>query len=129
MAFLGTIVDLFAPVFLMASPITSYADQIYSIHKNKSSAGFSLDIPLIMLVASILKLFYWFGAYYSTTLLFQAILMICVQLVLLKVALEHRPVLGGKNGLGHNPFTHVTPEGTLLDSRPYNFWQWRSTRP
>lgn len=40
---------------LITSPFTSYADQIYSIHKNKSSAGFSLDIPLIMLVASIFK--------------------------------------------------------------------------
>jgi len=40
---------------LITSPLTSYSDQIYSIHKNKSSAGFSLDIPLIMLVASILK--------------------------------------------------------------------------
>lgn len=40
---------------LITSPITSYADQIYSIHRTRSSAGFSLDIPLIMLVASILK--------------------------------------------------------------------------
>lgn len=44
-----------APLFLMSSPITSYADQIYSIHRTRSSAGFSLDIPLIMLLASILK--------------------------------------------------------------------------
>lgn len=44
-----------APVFIIISPITSYADQTLSIHKNKSSAGFSLDIPLIMLVASILR--------------------------------------------------------------------------
>lgn len=40
---------------LVASPVTSYADQILSIHRNKTSAGFSLDIPLIMLLASILK--------------------------------------------------------------------------
>ena len=40
---------------LVLSPITSYADQIASIHRNKNSDGFSLDIPLIMLVASILK--------------------------------------------------------------------------
>lgn len=40
---------------LISSPVTSYADQILSIHRNRSSAGFSLDIPLIMLVASILK--------------------------------------------------------------------------
>ena len=43
------------PVFIMTSPVTSYADQIWSISKKRSSAGFSLDIPLIMLVASILK--------------------------------------------------------------------------
>lgn len=44
-----------APIFMVTSPVTSYADQIWSIHKNRSSAGFSLDIPLIMLVSSILK--------------------------------------------------------------------------
>ena len=44
-----------APVFIVTSPVTSYADQIWSIKKSRSSAGFSLDIPLIMLVSSILK--------------------------------------------------------------------------
>lgn len=44
-----------APIFIVTSPVTSYADQIWSIHKTRSSAGFSLDIPLIMLVSSILK--------------------------------------------------------------------------
>lgn len=39
----------------MTSPVTSYADQILSIHRSRSSAGFSMDIPLIMLIASILK--------------------------------------------------------------------------
>ena len=44
-----------APVFIVTSPVTSYGDQIWSMNRNRSSAGFSLDIPLIMLVASILK--------------------------------------------------------------------------
>ena len=44
-----------APLFIITSPVTSYADQIWSMSKKRSSAGFSLDIPLIMLVASILK--------------------------------------------------------------------------
>lgn len=44
-----------APLFLIVAPITSYADQIWSMHTAKSSAGFSLDIPLIMLVASLLR--------------------------------------------------------------------------
>ena len=44
-----------APFFIVMSPILSYSDQAISMHRNKSSAGFSLDIPLIMLVASFLR--------------------------------------------------------------------------
>jgi hypothetical protein len=44
-----------APIFIILSPILSYSDQAFSMHRNKSSAGFSLDIPLIMLVASLLR--------------------------------------------------------------------------
>ncbi|OJJ48505.1 hypothetical protein ASPZODRAFT_1608769 [Penicilliopsis zonata CBS 506.65] len=116
-----------APIFLVSSPVTSYADQIYSIHRTRSSAGFSLDIPLIMLVASILKVFYWFGAYYSMSLLLQAAIMVVVQVILLKVALDNRPMPGGKNGIEHAPFSSVEADGAF--SRPYNFWQWRSAKP
>lgn len=122
-------VDYGAPVFLTLSPITSYSDQIYSIHRAGSSAGFSLDIPLIMLVASILKVFYWFGAYYSYPLLLQAVLTIGVQLVLLKVALENRPPPGVKDGIEHMPFAGHNPGSSSWFVRPYSFWQWRSTKP
>ncbi|KAJ5723665.1 hypothetical protein N7488_001700 [Penicillium malachiteum] len=115
-----------APVFLVSSPLTSYLDQILSIHRNRSSAGFSLDIPLIMLVASILKVFYWFGEYYSKALLAQAVVMIVVQLALLKVALDNRPAVGAKHGIEHAPFSNTNNGGF---SRPYDFWQWRSTKP
>jgi hypothetical protein len=102
---------------IATSPITSYADQIYSIHRTRSSAGFSLDIPLIMLTASILKVYYWFGAHFSTSLLIQALLTIAVQILLLHVALTNRPAPS------HLPFQHTA------SSRPYAFWQWRNTRP
>lgn len=89
------------------------------MHRARSSAGFSLDIPLIMLVASILKVFYWFGAHYSTSLLVQALLMILVHVLLLHVALTHRP-----QPPSHLPFQHGAPS-----SRPFAFWQWRAARP
>lgn len=119
MGFINSIVTSIAPVFIATSPITSYADQIYSIHKTRSSAGFSMDIPLIMLVASILKVFYWFGAHFSFSLLVQALLMITVHLLLLHVALHNRPPSTTQ------PFAHASTPSP----RPYNFWQWRSTRP
>lgn len=55
MRWLTTLTGYAAPAFLVMSPILSYSDQVYSMHKKKSSAGFSLDIPLIMLVASLFR--------------------------------------------------------------------------
>lgn len=46
---------ILAPIFIILSPIISYSDQAISMYRKKTSAGFSLDIPLIMLVASLLK--------------------------------------------------------------------------
>ena len=134
-----------APLFIVTSPVTSYADQIWSMSKKRSSAGFSLDIPLIMLVASILKyvfsrhvydmstmltrarLFYWFGARYDTPLLIQSGIMVFVQLLLLHVALLYRPPVGAQHSLS-KPFAGSS-ESEAASTRPYSFWQWRSRRP
>lgn len=74
-----------------------------------------------MLLASILKVFYWFGAHYSTALLIQALLMILVHILCLHVALTHRAPAAT-----HMPFAHV---GAGPRKRPYDFWQWRAPRP
>ncbi|KAI4286315.1 MAG: hypothetical protein L6R35_004431 [Caloplaca aegaea] len=118
MAIISTLISYFAPVFLILSPFTSYTDQILSIHRTRTSAGFSLDIPLIMLTASILKIFYWPGARYDFSLLIQAFLMVGVQMTLLKVALDNRPAWRGER-----PFVE-TEEG-----RPLDFWRWKAQRP
>lgn len=86
-----------------------------------------------MLVASILKVFYWFGAYYDKALLIQACLMIIVQIVLLKVVLDNRAPAGTREGLEHKPFSAFSAEGLLDDitngRRPYNFWRWNNAKP
>ncbi|KIW07192.1 uncharacterized protein PV09_02058 [Verruconis gallopava] len=119
------LVDHIAPIFLITSPITSYADQIYSIHNTRTSSGFSLDIPLIMLLASILKVYYWLGARYDIALLVQAVVMILMQILLLHVALTHRPPLQ----IHHTPFMDTAARiGTIFENRPYQFWQWRNAK-
>jgi hypothetical protein len=56
MGWLTTLSGFLTPAFLILSPVLSYSDQAYSMYRTRSSAGFSLDIPLIMLVASLLRL-------------------------------------------------------------------------
>ncbi|CCC13293.1 hypothetical protein SMACR_06584 [Sordaria macrospora] len=114
------------PLFIILSPILSYGDQAHSMHKAKSSAGFSLDIPLIMLVASLLRIFYYPGAKYDTALLIQSLIMVGVQIVLLKVALDHRPAPSSRGGDSAVPFAKAQDEEY---QRPYNFWQWKSPKP
>lgn len=55
MRWLTSLAGYVAPIFLILSPVLSYSDQAMSMHRNKSSAGFSLDIPLIMLIASMFR--------------------------------------------------------------------------
>lgn len=119
---LSSSVNLIAPIFIITSPITSYADQIYQIHRTRSSAGLSLDIPLIMLVSSILKLFYWVTVHYSLTLLAQAILTVIVQVILLHVSLENRSFVST-----NVPFEGEISSSSSIVKRPYNFWRWRSS--
>ncbi|KAJ9148355.1 PQ-loop repeat-containing protein 1 [Pleurostoma richardsiae] len=128
MRWLKAIAGYAAPMFLIASPILSYSDQAYSMHRKKSSAGFSLDIPLIMLVASMLRVFYYPGARFDTALLIQSFVMIAMQIVLLKVALDHRPPPTSKGGDAAAPFAGAQ-DGKWEVQRPYNFWQWRSPKP
>lgn len=86
-----------------------------------------------MLVASILKLFYWFGAYYDTSLFIQACLMLVVQTVLLKVALDNRAPTGSRGGVEHRPFSGYSADSVLEDilagKRPFNFWRWNNAKP
>ena len=87
------------------------------MHKARSSAGLSLDIPLIMLAASLLKIFYWPGARFDASLLVQALTMVAVQLVLLKVALDNRAGWRGDMGLRED-----------RTRRLGGFWRWRAQK-
>ncbi|GAP84135.1 putative pq loop repeat protein [Rosellinia necatrix] len=128
MGFFTSLAGIAAPLFLIASPILSYADQAISMHRAKSSAGFSLDIPLIMLVASMFRIFYYLGARYDTALLIQSFCNIFMQVILLKIALDHRPAPSSRGGEAAVPFVG-SQEGISGMQRPYNFWKWRSPKP
>ena len=74
------------------------------------------------------RIFYYPGARFDTALLVQAFLMVAIQLLLLKIALDHRPPPPSKGGEAGIPFAGVR-DGAWEFPRPYNFWQWRSPKP
>jgi hypothetical protein len=61
------------------------------------------------------------------SLLIQATIMIIVQVILLHVALENRPSPSSKGGEASQPFAGIKDGDG--NARPYNFWQWRSSKP
>jgi hypothetical protein len=67
------------------------------------------------------RIFYYPGAKYDAALLVQSIIMVAMQVVLLKVALDHRPSKGVDAA---TPFARVHET-----QRPFDFWQWRSPKP
>ena len=93
----------------MVSPLTSYLDTIISIHRSKSSGGFSIDVCGIMLVASFLRINFWLGDRFDNALLIQSLVMIVTQVFLLHECLEHRP---------------LSTKNQQVSNRPLQLWQW-----
>ncbi|RUP48826.1 PQ loop repeat-domain-containing protein [Jimgerdemannia flammicorona] len=90
---LVTIATLVLQVLMVIGPITGYVDQYRVVNKFKSSQGFSIETCGVLLVANIVRIFFWLGKRFDTTLLFQSILMIAVQLVLLEIVVRYRPAI------------------------------------
>lgn len=72
------------------APLFSYGSTVYLIHKKQSSTGFSIDICCTMMVSSILRINFYFIRPFEYTLLKQAIIMIFIHIILLKVALSYK---------------------------------------
>lgn len=53
-----------------------YIDQFRNILKRKDSTGFSHDACGVILVANILRIFFWFGKRFEIALLAQSIMFV-----------------------------------------------------
>lgn len=72
------------------APLFSYGSAVYSIYKAKSSYGFSIDICCTMMLASILRINYYIIQPFEYTLLKQAIIMIGIHTLLLRISLSYK---------------------------------------
>ncbi|SGY16920.1 BQ5605_C012g07028 [Microbotryum silenes-dioicae] len=122
-----------AAVAMAVGPPLAYSDQFVSIIRKRSSAGFSTDVPGVLLFANITRCFYWLGARFQLALLVQSLLMIAAQLALLYVCLlfrEKRDVIDPRSlqeteGL-HQPVSEEPISTSRVHHRPFKLWQWVS---
>ncbi|RHZ64201.1 hypothetical protein Glove_326g192 [Diversispora epigaea] len=98
-------------ISMVIGPVLGYFDQIIKFQKTKSSAGFSLDTSGILLVSSIIRIFFWIGKRFDIILLYQSIMMIIAQTWLLHECIKYR-----------------FPSSSIYNRKRW-FWNWHTFTP
>lgn len=89
------IFELLLCLALIFGPIAGYIPQYMQIKATDNPAGFSTLVCFILIVSNILRVFFWMLKGFELSLLFQSIVMIFAQLILLElivgIKLRRRP--------------------------------------
>ncbi|GJJ72340.1 solute carrier family 66, member 2 [Entomortierella parvispora] len=76
---------------MVVGPVTGYFHQYYTMYRMKTSMGFSSVTCGVLIVSSIIRIFFWVGEPFDDALLYQSILMTIVQLFLLELCVRYYP--------------------------------------
>lgn len=83
------IADFLLDVGMVFGPTIGYIDQIRIMIRDKTSNGFSRLSCLILLSSSLLRVYFWYLKQFSIVMLFQSLVMIVCQSILLFVAVHY----------------------------------------
>lgn len=95
--------------------VVPYIPQYRDIRRTQNADGFSTHVCLVLLVANILRILFWFGRHFESPLLWQSIVMILTMLLMLKLCTEVRVA----NELN-------AKRRAFADFDPRHFWHWSS---
>ncbi|KAM3128680.1 hypothetical protein pb186bvf_019248 [Paramecium bursaria] len=98
---------------IVIGPLLGYVAQYNLIRKSKSVGSFSTDVCAILLIANILRVFFWYYKRFDTSLLVQSILMIGMQIFLLNLCLQ----VNRKQQIKWK-------DTSFIQSPLNNFWRW-----
>nr|XP_045000534.1 solute carrier family 66 member 2 isoform X3 [Jaculus jaculus] len=117
--------------------VVPYIPQYRDIRRTQNADGFSTHVCLVLLVANILRILFWFGRHFESPLLWQSIVMILTMLLMLKLCTEVR--VANELSVKRRSFAAADSKDEELKApprRPYldsvikqgmMFWQERST--
>ncbi|XP_034851935.1 solute carrier family 66 member 2 isoform X1 [Mirounga angustirostris] len=113
--------------------VVPYIPQYRDIRRTQNAEGFSTYVCLVLLVANILRILFWFGRHFESPLLWQSIVMILTMLLMLKLCTEVRVTneLNVKRRFfaaadNKDEEIKVPPRRSYLDFDPHHFWHWSS---
>ncbi|XP_007450021.1 PREDICTED: PQ-loop repeat-containing protein 1 isoform X2 [Lipotes vexillifer] len=95
--------------------VVPYIPQYRDIRRTQNAEGFSTYVCLVLLVANILRILFWFGRRFEAPLLWQSVVMILTMLLMLKLCTEVRVA----NELN-------VKRRVFADFDPQHFWHWNS---
>ena len=101
-------------------PSIGYFFQALKFKQTKSTKGFAKFLCLLLLIANILRVFFWLGKKYPLPLLYQAIVVIISQIYLIHVYLEYQEDLPIKTEKSLTEHIIIWKE-TL---NPKKIWNW-----
>ncbi|KAI0210421.1 Solute carrier family 66 member 2 [Lamellibrachia satsuma] len=111
---LANIISWAAAMLMMFGGIVPFIPQYLDIKWTNNAEGFSTYVCLTLLIANILRIFFWFGHPFELPLLAQSFVMITAMLGMVKlcVSVHHRSELISFNSR------------TFTELRRHHFWQW-----
>lgn len=102
-----------ATFFMVFGGALPYIPQYREIQRSGNTEGFSTHVCLVLLVANILRLFFWFGRHFEVTLVWQSIVLIFTMLALLHLCCDLQ-----------QSSTLTTSRHLFTDFDPKYFWAW-----
>jgi hypothetical protein len=83
------LIELLFSFMFIFFPLIGYIAQYIKIKNLKNSYGFSKLISFILIIAFLFRIFFWFGNHYQLSILFQAIVGLIFQIILLHQCIKY----------------------------------------
>uniref|UniRef100_A0A3B5LKK5 Si:dkey-246g23.2 n=1 Tax=Xiphophorus couchianus TaxID=32473 RepID=A0A3B5LKK5_9TELE len=108
-----TLLSLLASVVMVFGGALPYIPQYQEIQRSSNTEGFSTRVCLVLLVANILRIFFWIGKQFEVTLLLQSVVMILTMFAMLHLCCSV-----------HSSNRVSTKQHRLTDLDVRYFWKW-----
>ena len=115
---------LSADFLIIFLPSVGYVFQAIKFQKTKSSKGFSKSLCLMLLLANILRIYFWIGKPFEKSLLFQSIVVIISQIYLIHYYLKYQEKPKDKNEMPQEKsiLNHLISWRDIFT--PSKLWNW-----